>query len=447
MPNQIVKKRLAVRLLNVVFSIYLVITVLITLTQMFNEYLREQANVRKTLGTTETIFSASLTTAIWDFDGIQLNASLEGILKMPKVIGLKIDQMDKPSDWSKPFPIRLGITLDDNGLIKMNGKPYTNNKPYLQLISHTFQLRKDNLLLGDITFYSSNEVVFDAVKYSFLAIIIAAIIKTIVLWLLFIWAFNLFLGKQLNVFCETMDHADIDNPETTFLNLKTDDIEELCRIEQAFNDLFKRVLDRKQKLDELNETLEQKVIERTRELEQVNAKLLQLSTIDGLTDLANRRYFDEVLDKECHRANRAGHPLALLMMDIDEFKKYNDHYGHQAGDDCLINFAKILRSHVHRVGDLAARYGGEEFAFIAPATDEQGAIRLGTRICIELANKKLPHSLSPFDIVTTSIGVALYIAGEDPKDLIKKADQALYSAKQQGRNCVVLYNSEHHFNS
>ena len=439
MSKLIVRKRLAVRLLNIVFSIYLIITLIITLTQMFNEYFREQNNVRKTLATAETIFSESLTTAIWNFDGIQLNASLDGILKMPKVIGIKINQMDKPSDWNKPFPIRLGTILNEQGKIEANNTIISEQQPYLQLITHNFQLKKDNLLLGDITFYSSNAVVFDGVKYSFLAIIIAAIIKTVILWLLFIWAFNLFLGKKLNLFCQTMDNADIDNPETTYLNLKTDGIEELCRIEYAFNNLLKRVLDKKQKLDELNETLEQKVIERTKALELANAKLLELSITDSLTGLANRRYFDEVLIQECQRATRTEQPLALLMLDVDYFKQYNDHYGHQIGDECLIDVADVLKTQAHRVSDLAARYGGEEFGFIAPATDEQAAIRLGNRICIELTDKKIPHELSQFNIVTISIGAAIYTTGENPEALIKKADKALYSAKQQGRNRVVFY--------
>lgn len=447
MSKPIVRKRLAVRLLNIVFSIYLIITLIITLTQMFNEYFREQNNVRKTLATTETIFSESLTTAIWNFDGMQLNASLDGILKMPKVIGIKINQMDKPSDWNKLFPIRLGTILNEQGKIESNHTIISEQQPYLQLIEHHFQLKKDNLLLGDITFYSSNAVVFDAVKYSFLAIIIAAIIKTIILWLLFIWAFNLFLGKKLNLFCQTMDNADIDNPETTYLNLKTDGIEELCRIEYAFNNLLKRVLDKKQKLDELNETLEQKVIERTKALELANTKLLELSITDSLTGLANRRYFDEVLTQECQRATRTEQPLALLMLDVDYFKQYNDHYGHQVGDECLIDVADVLKTQAHRVSDLAARYGGEEFVFIAPATDEQAAIRLGNRICIELTDKKIPHELSPFNMVTISIGAAIYTVGENPEALIKKADKALYSAKQQGRNRVVFYSKAFYLDS
>ena len=103
------KKRLAVHLLNVVFSIYLVITVLITLTQMFSEYRRVQDHVKNELSTTEAIFSESLTTAAWTFDTPQLSANLDGILKIPEIVGIKIADMDKPPDWKKPFPIRLGM--------------------------------------------------------------------------------------------------------------------------------------------------------------------------------------------------------------------------------------------------------------------------------------------------------------------------------------------------
>jgi diguanylate cyclase (GGDEF)-like protein len=429
------KKRLAVYLLNVVFSIYLLITVLITLTQMFSEYRRIQDHVKTALATTEAIFSESLTTAAWTFDTPQLSANLDGILKMPAIVGIKIDGMDKPPDWKKPFPIRLGTIMnDEQRVINMN---QAQNQPYLQLIAHRFQLKKNDLLLGDVTLYSSNLVVFDFIKYSFLLIVIGAVVKTIVLWLLFMWAFNRFLGKKLAVFCQTMDNADIDNPETLFLTLQTDDIDELCRIEQAFNNLLKRVIDKKQALDELNATLEQKVVLRTEELEQLNSILTQLSITDSLTGLANRRHFDDVLIAECRRAARTNQPLALMMIDVDLFKKYNDHYGHQAGDDCLVTVATIFKTHAHRISDLAARYGGEEFAFIAPATDETNALHLSQEICNALASQQLPHELSSFGIVTVSIGVAVFVS-TTPEHLIKKADEAMYCAKFQGRNQVVL---------
>ncbi|TAN70929.1 MAG: diguanylate cyclase [Methylobacter sp.] len=435
---------LAVYLLRVVFSIYLGITVFITLVQMMSEYQREHEHVKTALAVTQAIFSESLTAAAWTFDSPVLSANLDGILKVPAIVGVKIDQMDKPPDWKKPFPIRLGTTADDNQPIISIAQFLVNwkAKPYLQLIPYQFQLEKNGMALGNVTFYSSHAFIFNAVKYNFFAIIVAAIIKTIVLWLLFIWAFNRFLGQKLAVFCQTMDNADIDNPETTFLKLQTDQIDELCRIEHAYNQLFKRFIEKNKALHELNDTLEQKIMLRTAELEQLNTKLTQLSISDDLTGLANRRHFNEVLAKECSRAERTDQPLALMMIDVDLFKKYNDHYGHQAGDDGLLNVAKTLKAHAHRATDLAARYGGEEFAFIAPATDEKGASTLATEICTGLANQQLPHELSPFGIITVSIGVAVFVVGDTPEALIKKADVALYSAKKQGRNTVVAFSDE-----
>jgi diguanylate cyclase (GGDEF)-like protein len=331
----------------------------------------------------------------------------------------------------------LGSVLDDEQrVINMN---QVQDQPYLQLITHRFQLKKDNALLGEVTLYSSNTVIFNSIKYSFLLIVIGAVVKTIVLWLLFIWAFNRFLGKKLAIFCQTMDDADIDNPETLLLTLQTDNIDELGRIEQAFNHLLQRVVEKKHALDELNATLEQKVALRTEELEQLNAVLTQLSMTDSLTGLANRRHFDDVLIAECHRAARTHQPLALMMIDVDLFKKYNDHYGHQAGDDCLVSVATVFKNYAHRASDLAVRYGGEEFAFIAPTTNETSALHLAQEICTALASQQLAHELSPFGIVTVSIGVAVFVS-TTPEQLIKKADEALYCAKSQGRNQVVLSN-------
>ncbi len=133
---------------------------------------------------------------------------------------------------------------------------------------------------------------------------------------------------------------------------------------------------------------------------------------------------------------RLGQPLALAMIDIDWFKKFNDHYGHQAGDDCLIAVARILQTTVARTGDLVARYGGEEFDFIAPATHEISALNMARKVCAAMADAALPHAMSTFGHVTASIGVATVIPSADsgPEALIKRADQALYHAKAEGRN-------------
>ncbi len=177
---------------------------------------------------------------------------------------------------------------------------------------------------------------------------------------------------------------------------------------------------------------------------------------DGLTGVANRRHFDEALTREWLRAQRAGTPLSLVMADIDAFKKYNDHYGHQAGDQCLQRVALALRHALHRPADLVARYGGEEFALLLPETDAAGARFMATQLLAAVAALKLPHAASPVGgHVTLSVGVSAFDSrcsgwvgpGADSRfgglgsrapaaDLVAAADQALYAAKEGGRNRV-----------
>ena len=185
--------------------------------------------------------------------------------------------------------------------------------------------------------------------------------------------------------------------------------------------------------------LEGRVAERTAELQAANQQLEVISTTDALTGLANRRHFDAVLASEWTRAARSGQPLALGFMDVDWFKKYNDHYGHPAGDECLRHVARVLSEGICRTGDLVTRYGGEEFVFITPATTIENAVLMAQRVCEAMQALALVHELSEFGCVTVSIGVAslLPTEGGTPADLIKAADKALYAAKQQGRNRVI----------
>ncbi|MRW89631.1 diguanylate cyclase [Duganella sp. FT80W] len=181
------------------------------------------------------------------------------------------------------------------------------------------------------------------------------------------------------------------------------------------------------------------VDQRTHELQESNRKLTALSATDGLTGLANRRSFDAALAREWGRAQRAGEPLALAMLDVDFFKLYNDSYGHQAGDNCLREVARVLAAGVHRATDVAARYGGEEFAFIAPLNNASQAAEMAEKIRAALQALAMPHQRSALGCVTISIGVAAIIPGEkqEPEMLLQAADQALYRAKENGRNCVM----------
>ncbi len=184
--------------------------------------------------------------------------------------------------------------------------------------------------------------------------------------------------------------------------------------------------------------LEMQVAQRTQELQAANAKLDALSHLDGLTGIANRRKFDSLLQQEWSREQRQGTSLALIMLDVDLFKKYNDHYGHLQGDECLKALGQALTRAARRAGDLVARYGGEEFVVLLPHASAQDAIDTAHRIQQEVALLALPHAQAPLGRVTFSLGVASTqpSGASDPQELIARADAALYRAKAQGRNRV-----------
>ncbi|MBF0423070.1 MAG: PleD family two-component system response regulator [Magnetococcales bacterium] len=176
------------------------------------------------------------------------------------------------------------------------------------------------------------------------------------------------------------------------------------------------------------------------ELKLQNDMLKQLASQDGLTGIANRRRLDEFLNHEWGRAIRQGNSnLAVIFIDVDYFKKYNDHYGHQAGDECLKQIAAALAAGMERKTDLVARYGGEEFACVLPNTSLQGAIHKAEQIQRSIASLHIPHQLSDVsDVVTLSMGVASLVPRKENKieTLINAADQMLYAAKRGGRNQV-----------
>ena len=163
-----------------------------------------------------------------------------------------------------------------------------------------------------------------------------------------------------------------------------------------------------------------------------------LASVDGLTGVANRRRFDEVLDMEWRRAHRDRTPCSLLLMDVDHFKNYNDIYGHISGDQCLRQAAETTAKVLHRPADLLARYGGEEFAVILPNTSRDGAIEVAEQIRIAVENLQIPNQGNPHGVITLSIGCATQVpqVGCDASGLLQAADNALYQAKSRGRNRV-----------
>jgi len=165
----------------------------------------------------------------------------------------------------------------------------------------------------------------------------------------------------------------------------------------------------------------------------------ELALIDGLTGVPNRRAFDDRLVSEFERTSRDGTSMALLMIDIDYFKKYNDAQGHRAGDEALIRVALIMRNCLRRPTDSLYRYGGEEFSVILADTDQKGADHIATRIMRAIRSLCLPHPDSPYKQITVSIGISLTTGRDDTAgNLLQRSDAALYRAKRQGRNTSCL---------
>ncbi|MFZ4729107.1 MAG: diguanylate cyclase domain-containing protein [Pseudanabaena sp.] len=194
-------------------------------------------------------------------------------------------------------------------------------------------------------------------------------------------------------------------------------------------------------LEEYAFTLEKKIAERTSALETANLQLQRLATIDGLTQVANRRCFDEYWLQQWILLQEEKQPLALILMDVDYFKNYNDHYGHLAGDECLRQVAQGIGKLLIRPQDLVARYGGEEFVVILPHTPIEGAKKVAEGIISIIYDLNIVHAKSQVsDRITLSIGVACVVPNDDLswEVPISLADRALYEAKQKGRNRIVL---------
>ncbi len=191
--------------------------------------------------------------------------------------------------------------------------------------------------------------------------------------------------------------------------------------------------------DQLSSFIQRKQAED--QLQELNLELKKLANLDGLTQVANRRRFDDYFLQEWRRSMREEQWLSLILCDVDYFKFYNDHYGHLAGDDCLQRVAQTMNDQVQRPADLVARYGGEEFVLLLPNTPSKGAQQVALNLQSRIQSLRLPHAQSKVKpYVTMSLGVASVIprANLSPEDLISAADQALYQAKHQGRDRVVV---------
>ncbi len=209
------------------------------------------------------------------------------------------------------------------------------------------------------------------------------------------------------------------------------EVELLARVRSAIS--FKQESDRRRRKEE-------ELFKLAGRFAEANKELRRITNLDGLTGVANRRFFDQEFERQWRRSQRSQTPLAVLMMDIDHFKLYNDRYGHQQGDECLRAVARALQARAKRPADLVARYGGEEFVALLPETPAVGVLALAREMCSAVAGLGLEHASSPVaPHVTLSVGAAWAMPARDraKEELLADADRALYRAKDQGRNRAV----------
>lgn len=232
-------------------------------------------------------------------------------------------------------------------------------------------------------------------------------------------------------------------------------VHEISNLVVSVGQMSREIRESRQQLEEYSRSLEQQVVDRTQALEaeigrrsaaeealhQVNRELAAIAYLDGLTQIANRRQFDERLLQEWRRLQREKSPLSIIMCDVDYFKQYNDAYGHGGGDDCLKEVAAAIEASARRAADLTARYGGEEFVALLPNTPLIGALEVAKLIQQRVKSLQIPHAKSVVSqYMTLSFGVSSIIPTDTttPGELLLRADRALYQAKQAGRNQIVV---------
>jgi diguanylate cyclase (GGDEF)-like protein len=302
--------------------------------------------------------------------------------------------------------------------------------------------------VGELTLEGDERVLWQRLQREVLSIIVTQVIQSLLLAGLIMWMFNRSVTVHVQHIARHLSEL---SPERLHLPLRLNRPasrrDELSLLESRVNHLQNNMSAyvEQQRRDEHDlaahrDRLAELVDERTTELREANSRLEALSRSDPLTGLANRRHFDAVKEVEFRRAQRQGHPLSVLMCDVDFFKRYNDAYGHAMGDQCLQTVAQALKDTFGRAGELPARIGGEEFAVLLPGIDAEHAHMAAERLRREIAARAIPHSGS--DVaphVTLSIGLAqLDTAVMDRFDLLlQRADEALYRAKSNGRNQIA----------
>lgn len=415
--------RISRKLLRVVFVLYLALTITMTIFQFSAEYVRIKKTLLDELYLLCKNIEQPITANLWQFDTHQLNTLANAMINMPAVEGVDI------------------IDTKNQPIVEL--RTYSESTKPLSLFSIDQALKwkasNQEIALGHLRIYSSSSVIFDRLVFSFTLIIINAVIKTVVLWYLFLWAFKRFLSTPLQRLMVQVDQIQLEDISKQRINLEITDHNELRTLQEKINTMLATIeYDRKLMVTNEEERLallEAEVVSRTQELMSLNNKLSKIALTDELTGIHNRRSFFEKAQNLTDLAMRQQNPLSLLTLDIDYFKKINDQFGHGIGDTALRHFSHLIAANL-RETDLFARIGGEEFAILLLDTNQQDAILIAEKLCSLINQTPLQvehHCLN----MSVSIGVVERQQHETQvTQFFKRGDDLLYKAKHNGRNRV-----------
>lgn len=416
-------KSLSQKMMRVIFSIYLVVTCLITCLQFLSEYLKTQDSIVKELKQLEVTVNRPIATSLWQYNRNQMNVLIAGLIKMPIIVG--VDIQDKSTE----------------DLI--SERSYTPESQPLSIFSTQsdlyWTLNERQIFLGSLTLYSSSQVVLDRVLFGFALIAITAIIKLSILFWLFVWAFDRYMGSPIKELMLQVNDVQKSHNLDNVINLSNTDDNELRALEKHINKMLSSLKNNQNELieneQEKRKWLEEAVEKRTHALQVSNNKLKELATRDSLTGILNRGSFFDTAQQLLALSQRQKSKASFVLMDLDHFKVINDTFGHHTGDQVLIHFTQTIRD-LLRKSDLVGRVGGEEFAVFLPDTGAEEAYKIADKI-----RHATSHSTLQIDDEKINFTVSLGIETSTPDDntideLFKRADMKLYGAKGKGRDRI-----------
>lgn len=446
-------KSITSKLLTVVFSFYVFIAITVTVIHIAAEYQDTRKRVYQELQGYYQTFSQGVVLSLWEFDDAQLMSSMDGALLIPSITGVKV------TGQQGELLIGLGTIQEEDNILNRGGLIW-----YKAPLVFEGKDVANPMVLGELTLYSNDNVVLDRVLLSLLFIIVNAVIKTIALWLIFIWVGRILLSHPLIKLSRATREVDFENLDESRIDIDAKSRDEISGLQDSFNQMIEKLKVTKAERDEatkslweLNQTLQQKInertveikealnkqeqlnsvlVERTGELNMANTRLKELATTDSLTGFLNRMEFTSQASKEFERTLRYHRKTSVMMMDIDNFKQINDSFSHAAGDEVLKVFADVCRSSL-RSQDIVGRMGGEEFSVLLPETEVGQAAVIAERIRKDLSCRNI-STLSGAVKATVSIGLS-EVSNEDHniEDTLHRADLALYESKETGRNRIT----------